>query len=100
VCHGDAVKSGDHVMQLVMAVADALSVYYNYTGKTTCYTIGSEDDNLDSSGWNYQASTLTLERTTPFFLSLWQVLGLPTTWSLDPAQVDKVEALAACGLLW
>jgi len=39
-----------------MGVAASLSVYYNYSGNATCYTLGSADSNLGDAGWNFQAS--------------------------------------------
>ncbi len=39
-----------------MGVAASLSVYYNYSGNATCYTLGSADGNLGDAGWNFQAS--------------------------------------------
>eukprot|EP00105_Crassostrea_gigas_P020096 XP_011438787.1 PREDICTED: lysosomal Pro-X carboxypeptidase-like [Crassostrea gigas] len=43
---------------LIIGMAKAMNVFYNYTGSTSCFDIGSGDiPNLGISGWDYQSCT-------------------------------------------
>lgn len=43
---------------LIIGTAKAMNVFYNYTGSTSCFDIGSGDiPNLGISGWDYQSCT-------------------------------------------
>ena len=47
-------------LQLLEAVAESLSVYYNSSGQASCYnTTSTATSSLGSRGWDYQVIIIT-----------------------------------------
>jgi len=66
---------------LIMALASAVGVYYNWTGNQSCYHLNSSgSDDLGVLGWDYQACT---EMVMPMGTNGTSDMFLPAYWDYD-----------------
>ena len=43
--------------QVIEAIASAVGIYYNYTGKTECNNLNDSTPSSLAKGWNFQVKT-------------------------------------------